>query len=88
MSEPVRYGQLKSEKLAEENQICRQVVREVSLFGLTERQRLLVIYLLAMEIEDITQMKAITNFVKDLAGKQLFVSGQVDEEVSDGTIDV
>lgn len=87
MNEPVRYGQLKSERLAEENQICRQIAREISLFGITERQRLLVIYLLALEIEDPERMRAVTTFVKELAGKELFLSGQVEEERG-GTADI
>jgi hypothetical protein len=81
------YGQLQSERLAEENQICRQIVREISLFGITERQRLLVIYLLAMEIEDAERMRAITTLVKDLAGQELFLSGRA-EEGPNGTPDV
>lgn len=87
MNDPVRYGQLKSEKVAEENQICRQIVREISLFGVTERQRLMVIYLLAMEIEDPERMRAITTLVKELAGTEVFLSGQT-EEAPDGTTDV
>ncbi len=87
MNDPVRYGQMKSEKVAEENQICRQIVREISLFGITERQRLLVIYLLAMEVEDAERMRAITSLVKEFAGKELFLSGQT-EEAADGTFDI
>lgn len=87
MNDPVRYGQMKSEKVAEENQVCRQIAREISLFGITERQRMLVIYLLAMEIEDPERMRAITSQVKELAGKELFLSGQV-EEAPNGTSDV
>ncbi len=87
MNEPtMMYGQLQSEKTAEENQICRQVVREISLFGVTERQRLLIIYLLALEVEDIERMRAITSTIKDLCGSELFLSGN--DEVSRGSIDV
>jgi hypothetical protein len=81
------YGQLKSEKVAEENQICRQMVRNISFFGVTERQRLLLIYLLAMEIEDPERMRAITSLVKELAGHELFLSSQVGEAAS-GTFDI
>lgn len=87
MSDAKMYGQLKSEKLAEENQICRQMARNISLFGINERQRLLLIYLLAMEVENPEQMQAITTFVKELAGKDMFLSGQV-EEAAGGTTDI
>lgn len=86
MNDPVRYGQLKSEKVAEENQVCRQIVREISLFGITERQRLLVIYLLAMELEDQDRMREITACVKELAGDELFLSAQ--QEVPRGPSDI
>ncbi len=47
----------------------------------------MVIHLLAMEIEDPERMRAITSLVKELAGSELFLSGQV-EEAPDGTPDV
>lgn len=80
------YGQLNSEKVAEENQICRELVREVSLMALTERQRTLIIYLLAMELENAEHMRAITTQVKEVAGQQLFLSGHV-EEANNGSLD-
>lgn len=83
--EPVFYGQLRSEKVAEENLICRQIAREISLFGISERQRMLVIYLLAMEVENQEVMRSITSTIKELVGKELFLSGQ---EVLNGTSDV
>lgn len=86
MNDPVRYGQLQSEKQAEENQVCRQIVREVSLFGITERQRMLVIYLLALEIEDQDRMREITACIKELAGDELFLSGQ--KEAPGGTSNI
>lgn len=74
-----KYGQLKSEKIAEENNVCRQIVRELSLFGITERQRLMIIYLLALEIENSDNMRDLTNFIKDIAGAEMFLSNNVDE---------
>lgn len=74
MNDTTRYGQLKSEKVAEENLVCRQIAREISLFGITERQRLMLIYLLAMEIEDPEKMREIAGAVKEIAGKEIFLS--------------
>lgn len=88
MNDPVRYGQLKSEKLAEENQVCRQIAREISLFGITERQRMLVIYLLAMELEDGDKMREITACIKEVAGGDVFLSTQVEEGVPNGSSNV
>lgn len=77
MNDVVRYGQLNVEKTAEENLVCRQIVKEISLFGITERQRLMIIYLLAMEIENIEQMQSMTSLIKDVVGDDLFLSGKV-----------
>lgn len=86
MNEPTRYGKAHSERLAEENQTCRQIVKEINNFGVNERQRLLVIYLLAMELENTERMRSITNLVKEQAGKELFISGAVEDD--NGSIDV
>jgi len=88
MSDPVRYGQMKSERMAEENNVCRQIVREISNFGVSQRQQLLVIYLLALELEDNDMMATITSFIRELAGKDLFVSSMADEEVLSGPSNV
>jgi hypothetical protein len=42
----VVYGQLQSEKIAEENEVCRKIVREIAQFGVTQRQQMYLIYLL------------------------------------------
>jgi hypothetical protein len=82
VSEAVKYGQLKSEKLAEENTVCRQIVKEIANFGVTQRQQLLIIYLLALELENTEQMQNITALVRELAGSDLLL---IDQEGSDGT---
>lgn len=82
------YGELQSEKLADENLVCRQIVREISQFGVTERQRLLIIFLLALEIEDQDRMREITACVKDVAGDELFLSNQKIEEAPGGSFNV
>lgn len=78
MVEPVMYGTLASEKLAEENQVCRQIVKNISDFGVTQRQIVMVIYLLALELENTEQMQMITQMINDLCGKELFFTQQVE----------
>lgn len=82
MSEPVRYGQLKSEKIAEENDVCRNIAKEISQFGITERQRLFLIHTLAMELEDVQVMLELTACIKELTKSNIFLSTQEDEKVS------
>lgn len=75
MNTPVLYGQASSERRAEENTICRQIVKEVNNFGVTQRQTLMVIYLLASELENGEQMRSITKLVRELGGDDLFLIG-------------
>lgn len=73
MTDTVRYGQTDSEKVAEEKQVCRQIVNEITNFGISETQRLFVIYLLALELENVEHMKEMTEHVRALGGRDLFL---------------
>jgi hypothetical protein len=68
------YDQLKSEKLAQENEDCRKIVKEILNIGLTQRQHMFLIYLLTLELEDINYVKDITDVIKEIAGNEIFVS--------------
>lgn len=89
MNAPVRYGQTGSEKQALENEECRRIVKELENYGLTQRQMLVVIYLMAQELENVDQMRSITKLVRKLA-TDLFVSGTPEEktEEDDGSSDI
>lgn len=78
MSEASIYGELNVEKLAQENTFCRQAVRELSQYGINDRQRLFIINLLALELENIENVKAITSLIKELDNKT-FISGSDDD---------
>jgi hypothetical protein len=73
VNDAVKYGQMKSEKVAEENTACRQIVREISNFGVNQRQTLFIIYLLALELENTEQMQNITALVRELGGDVLLI---------------
>lgn len=77
---PVVYGQTPGERRAEENNVCRQIVKEINNFGITQRQSMLLIYLLALELEDVERMRAITRLVRELAGEDLFLSGTLEPD--------
>ena len=55
-----------TEKLAEEINQCRQIVSEINNFGISQRQILKIIELLAMELEDINKMKNIVILIKTM----------------------
>lgn len=80
----VRYGQSKTEKIAEENEICRQVMKEINNFGISQHQSLMLIYLLATELENTEHMRAITRLVRELGKSELFLI-DVEEGDNDGT---
>jgi len=46
------YNQLQSEKIVEENEQCRLILSEINNFGISDRQRQYLIYLLALELEN------------------------------------
>ena len=85
------YGQSQAEKAAEENEVCRQIVREIANLGINQRQVLLVMYLMATEVENVEHMKALTHLIRELGDDDLFLIGKpiIDTEVggTDGTID-
>lgn len=75
------YGQTPGERRAEENNVCRQIVKEINNFGISQRQSLVLIYLLALELEDVEKMRSITRMVREMSGDELFLIGplQADE---------
>jgi hypothetical protein len=77
----VHYGQTDTEKLAEEKQVARQIVREISNFGITQRQQLFIIYLLAMELENVEHMQELSTHIRDLAGSDLFLIDRAEDKV-------
>lgn len=74
MSNVSCYGTLESEKIAEENLTCRKIVKEISEFGITQRQLLMLIYLLSLEIEDHEKMCEFVTMIKELCKDDLFLS--------------
>lgn len=75
MTQPVLYGEAGSEKHAEENRVCRQIVSEISNFGITQRQSLMVMYLLATELENVEHMRVLTRAIRDVGGEGMFLIG-------------
>ena len=85
MTQPVMYGQLQSEKLAEESRLARDILKEINNFGINERQRWLLMYGLALELENVEDLKALTGFIKARRGHDVFLTGTIKEE-DDGSI--
>lgn len=58
-----KFGQLESEGVATENQVCRDIVREIAQFGVNQRQLLMIIRLLSFELEDMDQCREIVGVI-------------------------
>jgi hypothetical protein len=87
MNDPVRYGEFDSEKSAEENNACRQIVKEINNFGINERQRMFIIYLLGLELENTEHMRQVTTMARELGKERdMFLTDKSEEEESNGTI--
>jgi hypothetical protein len=80
------FGQLQSEKLVAESEVAHKIVREINHFGINDRQRWLVIYYLALELENVEEMKELAGFIKELKGDSLFVSRLYGAGEEEGTI--
>lgn len=78
------YGQISSEKITNENTVIRDIVREISNIGINERQRLFLIYLLSLELENIELLKKITSLVKSDSNESVLLIGKDND---DGPID-
>ncbi len=80
MNAPILYGQSSSEKIAEENLTCRQIVQEIYNFGVSQRQIMFLIFLLASELENVEHMRSITHLVRNLRS-DTFISGAHEDEI-------
>ena len=57
------YGKTKEEEKAEKSIQCREIVKEIINFGVDENQKLQIIKLIAMELENNRSMKKIVNTI-------------------------
>lgn len=60
------YGQTNADKLAEENNTTRKIVGEILNFGISERQKYLLMYYLSLELENVENAQTISNFIKEV----------------------
>ena len=60
------YGQTNADKLAEESNTTRKIVGEILNFGISERQKYLLMYYLSLELENVENAQTISNFIKEV----------------------
>lgn len=59
------YGKTETELLVEDSVQCRQIVKEITKFGVSQPQMIKIIELLAMELENIEHVKKITSLLRE-----------------------
>lgn len=64
MSSVKHYGETVVEQETQETLVCRQIVRTINDFGVTEDQRLRLIYMLSLELVNRDHMLLISDVVK------------------------
>jgi len=65
----VKFGELESEKLTKEKLACRQILAEINNFGISDRQKLFLIYLLSLELEDGEASSDLATVSKELCSR-------------------
>ena len=60
-----KIGKSKKEVQAEKNLQCRQIIQEILKFGVSETQKIKIIQLLALELEDRDFMEEVVTLSKD-----------------------
>ncbi|MAG26180.1 hypothetical protein CMI47_11515 [Candidatus Pacearchaeota archaeon] len=60
----MKYGKTEQDVSAEKSSQCREIVREILNFGVNEFQKIRIIQLLSLELENRDLMLKITNIVK------------------------
>jgi len=60
----MKYGKSETDVLLEKKIQCREIVREILDFGVTEGQKKIIIELLSLELEDRDMMVKISTLLK------------------------
>lgn len=64
---------------AEENVVVREIIQEIMNFGVSQRQIIYLIYLLALHLESKTEMDAIVDVVRFLRSDTFIVDREEDD---------
>lgn len=73
---------MESQGRAQDIETCRQIVKEIVNFGVTQNQLLLIMQLLSYELEDAEKMQELSSILRDYIREKkfLFVDTIEDEE--------
>ena len=63
------FGETSAEQQKKDDIKCHQIVKTIIDYGVSERQKLRIAYLLSLELVDRSAMQAITTVIKDCEEK-------------------
>jgi hypothetical protein len=66
------FGKLSSDRLAEQNDKCRRLVKDIIDSEVDDRQIWFMIYLLGMNLENVDDLKMLTDFIKEYKNTNVF----------------
>lgn len=64
------YGKTQEEKVATESLECRDIVKTIVDYGVSQRQLLHICKLISLELEDVNAMKRISSLVGELLDEE------------------
>jgi len=71
MSEIKSYGSTEDELDVKDRARCRDIVQEILNFGVTQKQIVQLVYLLSLELENIEEMRYLSNACKAVANDEI-----------------
>jgi hypothetical protein len=77
-----KYGKTEEETQFEKVSQCREIVREIIDFGVDEMQKIKIIYLLSLEIENRNLLETISKATDNM------LNGEVGDNYSEGKIKI
>ena len=69
--EIIKPNKIELELSKEKKQVCREIVKEINNFGIEQRQKLFIIELLALELENREAMLKLKNCVSEIREQKL-----------------
>jgi archaellum biogenesis ATPase FlaH len=74
-----QYGLLQSEKFAQEAQVAREIVKEIMNFGVSQKQMMIIIHSLIMNLENIEHVQTLSSVIRELSDDTYLIDNKIEE---------
>jgi hypothetical protein len=82
----IKIGEFQSEKDVKENQMSRDIVKEILRFGVNDRMILLIIHQLAMNLESNENMRIVTETIRELNSNTFLIDRAEEQEMEENKL--